>query len=215
MSSSDIRDAGDASPASEGPPTGEVTRLLGQCASGDHSAFERLVPLVYDDLRGIAHRRLRREREGHTLSTTALVHEAFLHLVDQATATWQDRAHFFAVASKVIRQVLIDYARSRGARKRGGGAIHIPLQDDLSGTEPGTVELLALDEALTALARYDPRLEQVVECRFFGGMSVRDTAAALDVSERTVERDWARAKAHLYRTLAAEPDAEEEARARE
>ncbi len=197
------------------PPAGEVTRLLGECTSGDRSAFERLVPLVYDDLRGIAHRRLRSEREGHTLSTTALVHEAYLHLVNQATATWQDRAHFFAVAATVIRQVLIDYARSRGARKRGGGAIHIPLRDELSGKEPRTVELLALDEALTNLARYDPRLEQVVECRFFGGMSVRDTAAALDVSERTVERDWARAKAHLYRTLAAEPDPEDEARARE
>jgi len=188
---------------------GDVTRLLGQCAAGDRSAFDRLVPLVYGDLRGIAHRRLRSEREGHTLSTTALVHEAYLHLVDQATATWQDRAHFFAVAATVIRQVLIDYARSRGAQKRGGGAVRIPLQEELAGEEPRTVELLALDEALTALARHDPRLEKVVECRFFGGMSVRDTAAALDISERTVERDWARAKAHLYGTLAAGLEPEE------
>ena len=185
---------------------GEVTRLLGECAGGDQEAFDRLIPLVYDDLRGIAHRRLRSERDGHTLGTTALVHEAYLHLVDQATATWQDRAHFFAVAAKVIRQVLIDYARSRDAQKRGGGAIRIPLSEDLAGTEPATVELLALDEALTELASHDPRLERVVECRFFGGMSVRETAAALGVSERTVERDWARAKAHLYRTLS-EPDA--------
>jgi len=190
-------------------PASEVTRLLGQCAEGDASAFQRLVPLVYDDLRGIAHRRLRNEREGHTLSTTALVNEAYLHLVDQATASWQDRAHFFAVAATVIRQVLIDYARSRGAQKRGGGAVRIPLQEELAGEEPRTVELLALNEALTALARHDPRLEQVVECRFFGGMSVRDTAAALDISERTVERDWARAKAHLYATLAAGLEPEE------
>jgi RNA polymerase sigma factor (TIGR02999 family) len=204
MTSSGPGDAGDARPVDDPPPTGEVTRLLGECASGDRSAFERLVPLVYDDLRGIAHRRLRSEREGHTLSTTALVHEAYLHLVDQATATWQDRAHFFAVAATVIRQVLIDYARSRGAQKRGGGAVRIPLRDELVGEEPRMVELLALEEALAALARYDSRLERVVECRFFGGMSARDTAAALDVSQRTVERDWARAKAHLYRTLASE-----------
>lgn len=197
------------------PPTGEVTRLLGECAAGNRGAFDRLVPLVYDDLRGIAHRRLQSEREGHTLGTTALVHEAYLHLVDQATATWQDRAHFFAIAATVIRQVLIDYARSRNAQKRGGGAVRIPLQEDLAGETPRTVELLALDEALTTLAGHDPRLERVVECRFFGGMSVRDTAAALEVSERTVERDWARAKAHLYRMLAPglEPDEGPEHRA--
>ncbi len=215
MTGPDQANADRESPAGEVSSAGDVTRLLGQCAEGDASAFDRLVPLVYDDLRGIAHRRLRNERQGHTLSTTALVNEAYLHLVDQATATWQDRAHFFAVAATVIRQVLIDYARSRGAQKRGGGAVRIPLREELAGEEPRTVELLALDEALTALARHDPRLEQVVECRFFGGMSVRDTAVALDVSERTVERDWSRAKAHLYRMLAAEPDPEDEARARE
>lgn len=187
---------------------GEVTRLLGECADGDRDAFDRLIPLVYDDLRGIAHRRLRNERGGHTLGTTALVHEAYLHLVDQATATWQDRAHFFAVAAKVIRQVLTDYARSRTAQKRGGGAIRVPLREELAGEEPATIELLELDEALTKLAAHDPRLERVVECRFFGGMSVRDTAAALDISQRTVERDWARAKAHLYSILAEGSDLE-------
>lgn len=184
----------------------EVTRLLGECSAGNRAAFDRLLPLVYDDLRGIAHRRLRGEATGHTLSTTALVHEAYLHLVDQATATWQDRAHFFAVAAKVIRQVLIDYARSRLAQKRGGGAMVVPLREELSGREPRTIELLELEEALLALARHDARLERVVECRFFGGMSVRDTALTLEVSERTVERDWARAKAYLYQALAGERD---------
>jgi RNA polymerase sigma factor (TIGR02999 family) len=186
------------------PPEGEVTRLLTECAAGNRGAFARLVPLVYDDLRGIAHQRLRNEREGHTLSTTALVHEAYLHLVDQATATWQDRAHFFAVASKVIRQVLIDYARWSGAQKRGGGAIRVPLSERMLVEKSDTVDFLALDEALTALADHDPRLEQVVECRFFGGMSVGDTAVALGVSERTVARDWATAKAYLFRALSEE-----------
>jgi RNA polymerase sigma factor (TIGR02999 family) len=181
---------------------GEVTRLLGECAEGDRAAFDRLIPLVYEDLRGIAHRRLRSEREGHTLSTTALVHEAYLHLVDQATATWQDRAHFFAVAGRMIRHVLTDYARRRLAQKRGGDAIHVPLREDLVGTASATVDLLTLDDALAALAQHDSRLERVVECRFFGGMEVRDTAEALGVSERTVERDWARAKAYLYKALA-------------
>ncbi len=183
-------------------PTDQVTRLLGECSAGDRAAFDRLIPLVYDDLHSIAHRRLLSERAGHTLDTTALVHEAYLHLVDQATATWQDRAHFFAVAAKVIRQVLTDYARARAAQKRGGGAVHVPLREELAGHEPATIELLALDEALRALARHDPRLERIVECRFFGGMGIRDTAAVLAVSERTVERDWARAKAYLYRSLA-------------
>lgn len=210
MSSSDHREAGDESDVPDRAQAGDVTRLLGECAEGDRSAFDRLIPLVYDDLRGIAHRRLRRERDGHTLGTTALVHEAYVRLVDQATATWQDRAHFFAVAARVIRQVLIDYARGRSALKRGGGAVRIPLREDLAGEEPRTVDLLSLDEALRALARHDVRLEQVVECRFFGGMNVRDTATALGVSERTVERDWARAKAHLYRTLAPAPDREGE-----
>lgn len=180
---------------------GHVTRLLATCAEGDRDAFERLIPLVYDDLRRIAHRRLALERAGHTLSTTAVVHEAYLQLVNQATATWRDRAHFFAVASTVIRHVLVDYARARNAEKRGGGALRIPLRQDLDGQEPDTVELLALEQALSELARRDPRLERVVECRFFGGMTMKDTAEAIGVSLRTAERDWTRAKAYLYRRL--------------
>jgi RNA polymerase sigma factor (TIGR02999 family) len=184
---------------------GEVTQLLSECSRGESDAFDRLIPLVYEDLRRIAHKRLRAERAGHTLGTTAVVHEAYLQLVDQATATWRDRAHFFAVAARVIRHVLVDYARRRGAQKRGGGALRLPLREELTGSDPQTVELLALEQALNRLARYDPRLERVVECRFFGGMTMEDTATALGVSQRTAERDWTRAKAYLYQALGA-PD---------
>jgi RNA polymerase sigma factor (TIGR02999 family) len=157
----------------EGPvPKGDVTVLLSECSNGDETAFERLIPLVYEDLRRIAHRRLTAERADHTLSTTAVVHEAYLQLVNQATATWRDRAHFFAVAARVIRHVLIDYARRRGAAKRGGGQVHLTLEEELAGETPRTIELLALEEALTRLAKLDPRLERIVECRFFGGMTM-------------------------------------------
>lgn len=183
------------------PVVGEVTRLLGESSNGSSSAFDEIIQLVYDDLRGIAHRRLRSERVDHTLNTTAVVHEAYLQLVDQADADWRNRAHFFAVASKVIRNVLVDYARARGAKKRGGDVVRIPLREDLQGSEPRTVEFLALDQALTRLANHDERLERIVECRFFGGMTLEESAEALRLSVRTVERDWARAKAYLYRAL--------------
>lgn len=188
--------------------SGQVTALLSACSEGDTSAFDRLVPLVYDDLRRIAHRQLRTERSGHTLNTTAVVHEAYLQLVNQATATWRDRAHFFAVAARVIRHVLIDYARRRSTVKRGGNPIRVPLREDLTGEKPQTIELLALDEALGDLSRHDPRLERVVECRFFGGMTMEDTATALGIGLRTAERDWARARAYLYRSLSEGADAE-------
>lgn len=175
--------------------------LLQQSANGDREAFDRLIPLVYGDLKGIARRRLRDERDEHTLDTTDIVHEAYLQLVPQATATWQDRVHFFAVAARVIRHVLIDYARHRGAEKRGGSAIKVPLREDLQGEGERTVELLALDEALESLSEKDPRLRDVVECRFFAGMTMKETAEALDVSKRTAERDWTRARTYLYRAL--------------
>ena len=160
------------------------------------------MPLVYDDLRRIAHRRLQSERTDHTLDTTAVVHEAYLALVEQATATWNDRAHFFAVAARVIRHVLIDHARRRGAQKRGGGEVRVPLQEDLVSIQTApNIDLVALDAALAELGERDPRLERVVECRFFGGMTVQETAAALDTSVRTVERDWTRARAYLYQAL--------------
>jgi RNA polymerase sigma factor (TIGR02999 family) len=182
-------------------PKDQITELLRACSNGDSEAFDRLIPLVYDDLRAIAHNRLSFERSDHTLSTTVIVHEAYLNLVDQATATWRDRAHFFAVSSKVIRNVLIDYARERKAAKRGGGAIHLPLLEDLKGNGPRTMELLALDEALARLGERDERLERVVECRFYGGFSMQETAEALGISLRTAERDWRRARAYLYQSL--------------
>lgn len=190
------------------PREGQLTRLLASCSAGDEDAFDRLIPLVYADLKGIAHRRLRSERAGHTLDTTAVVHEAYVQLVNQATATWRDRAHFFAVASRVIRHVLIDYARRRNAEKRGGGRFQVPLREAMTGEEPKTVDLVALDVALTELADRDERMAKVVECRFFGGMTMAETAAAVGVSLRTAERDWTRARAHLYRTLNENPDDE-------
>jgi len=188
-------------PENPADPRGEVTRLLCECGEGNRAAFDELIPLVYDDLRRIAHRRLRDERGGHTSSTTAVVHEAYLQLVHQADATWRDRAHFFAVAAKVIRNVLTDYARRHRAQKRGGTTIQVPLREDMAGEEPHTIELLVLEEALDALAQLDPRLEDVVECRFYGGMNMRDTATAMGISLRTAERDWRRAKAYLLQAL--------------
>lgn len=190
---------------SPGVASRNVTRLLEAHADGDPDALDQLIPLVYDHLRRIAHDRLRGERGSHTLNTTALVHEAYLRLVDVSDPDWKGRGHFFAVSSKIIRNVLTDYARRRRADKRGGGAIRVPLSDELdadrSGSGQSAVDLLALDEALSALARRDARLERVVECRFFGGLTVRETADVLGVSVRTVERDWTRAKAYLYQML--------------
>lgn len=183
-----------------------ITRLLRKGARGDEEALDQLLPLVYDDLRRIAHNRLRSERARHTLNTTALVHEAYLRLVGQTRIDWVDRAHFFAVASRIMRRVLVDYARRRQADKRGGDAVRVPLEERMTSVEPRFDDLLALDEALTALTERDERLGRVVECRFFGGMTVEETAQALDVSERTVARDWDRAKTYLYDALA--PDEE-------
>lgn len=183
------------------PRSSEITELLNACSNGEREAFDRLIPLVYEDLRAIAHNRLARERPDHTLNTTGIVHEAYIRLVPQATATWRDRAHFFAVSSKVIRDLLIDHAREHKATKRGGGAVHLPISDELQGKEPRTVELLALDDALSKLGEMDARLERVVECRFFGGLTMEETAEATGTSLRTVEREWRRARAYLYRAL--------------
>lgn len=180
---------------------GRVTRLLRRWRDGDTDALDRLLPLVYDDLRRIARRHLGGERPGHTLNTTALVNESYLNLVSGEGPDGRDRAQFFALASRVMRNVLVDYARRRRARKRGGDRVRITLEPGLASVEPPVDDLLALDEALEWLGERNGRLARVVECRFFGGMTVAETAEALEVSTRTVERDWARARAHLHRFL--------------
>ncbi|MFW6083632.1 MAG: sigma-70 family RNA polymerase sigma factor [Gemmatimonadota bacterium] len=196
--------AGEAAAERDSGPS-EITRLLEECGSGNRDAFQRLIPFVYDDLRGIAHRRLQAEQRGHTLDTTAVVHEAYLRLAENPESTWQDRAHFFAVCARVIRHVLVDYARRRGAAKRGGHAVHVPLRDELTGRPPRIDTLLSLEQALASLERHDERMTRVVECRYFAGLTVEETAEALGSSRRTVERDWTRAKAYLYWAMEGDP----------
>ena len=175
-----------------------MTRLLEAAVAGDSDALERLVPLMYEDLRRVARRQLDREGGGHTLETTALVHEAYLKLAGGGTLSATSRAHFLAIAARAMRQVLVDYARRRKAAKRGGGVISVTLGDEPTPVDASAEDLLALDEALQQL---DPRQRQVIECRFFGGMEEKDIAAALNVSERTVRRDWVKARAWLYQAL--------------
>lgn len=183
---------------------GDVTALLEAVVAGDPDALDRLVPLVYQSLHEIAHHHRRSERPEHTLNTTAIVHEAYLRLAGSSSPSWRDRAHFLAVSSRVIRHVLIDYERRRMADKRGGDVVRVPLDEHLAADTAGpdaAVEFLALDTALQELAKHEPRLERVVECRFFGGLTGGETAEVLGISERTVERDWARARAYLRRAL--------------
>ncbi len=178
-----------------------VTELLLAWSGGDDSALERLMPAVHAELRRLARREMRRERPGHTLQTTALVNEAYLRLVDMAGMAWNDRVHFFAVSARLMRRILVDHARSRLYQKRGGGATVVPFDEGLTvAADPG-VDLVALDDALAALATLDPRKSQVVELRFFGGLSVDETATALHVSTGTVMRDWRLAKAWLLKQL--------------
>lgn len=180
---------------------GEVTLLIDRWSSGDEEAFDRLVDLVYDDLRRIAHAQLRRSGPDHTLDTTGLVHEAYLKLARVEDPHSRNRAQFFAFFSRAMRRILIDYARARGAEKRGGTRVRVPLTEDLAAVRAQALNVLVVDEALDFLTERDPRLARVVECRFFGGLTVSETAAALETSDRTVERDWARARAFLYRAL--------------
>jgi RNA polymerase sigma factor (TIGR02999 family) len=177
---------------------GEVTRLLEAAVGGDQDALDRLVPLVYDDLRRLAHRQLGREGRGHTLQTTGLVHEAYLKLAGGAGVGAANRAHFLAIAARAMRQVLVDYARRRKAEKRGGGIVNVTLNDGDHGMDVSSDDLLALDDVLGQL---EPRQRQVVELRFFGGLEEKDIAEALGVSERTIRRDWVKARAWLYRAL--------------
>ena len=183
-----------------------VTELLLEWKQGDSGALDKLTPLVYDELRRIAHRYVQRERDGHTLETTALVNEAYLRLVGGQHIEWQNRAHFFAVTAQVMRHVLIDHARRRHYAKRGGEAQQVSLEDASGMSHQRAAELVALDEALDELAKLDPRKGRVVELRYFGGLSLEETADVLEVSPMTVRRDWRAAKAWLYRALKGNED---------
>jgi RNA polymerase sigma-70 factor, ECF subfamily len=186
-----------ASPAAQD----DVTRLLRAWGAGDESALEQLMPLVYEELRRLAHRYMAGEQPGQTLQTTALVHELYLRLVDVKKVDWQDRAHFYALCARLMRRILIDFARSRTYQKRGGGATHVQLDEALTVSAVAGSELLAVDDALQRLSAVDARKSQVVELRFFGGLTVEETAIALKVSPETVMRDWRLAKAWLLREL--------------
>ena len=179
----------------------EITELLISWGNGDHAALDQLIPLVFADLKEIAHRRLRSERQGHTLQTTALVNEVYLKLVNERDMQWQNRAHFFAVAARLIRNILVDYARTKNYAKRGGGAVHVTLDEAVMMADERATDVLSLDEALQALAAVDERKCKVAELRFFAGLSVEETAEVLKISPETVTRDWRMAKAWLRKEL--------------
>jgi RNA polymerase sigma factor (TIGR02999 family) len=184
---------------------GELTELLRAYAAGDAAAFDRLVPLVYDDLRRVARRQLRRGSRGAVLDTTALVHEVWFKLSDGGAVAWQDRGHFLAVSARAMRQVIVDEARRRNAGKRGGGQVDAVLDEARVASAGDALQVLAIDQALDRLAARSPRLAQVVECRFFAGLGEEETAEALGVSLRTVQREWTRARAWLREDLAGPP----------
>jgi RNA polymerase sigma factor (TIGR02999 family) len=186
-----------------------VSQVLEDMKKGDNRAADKLLPLVYDEFRALARHYLAQERANHTLQPTALVHEAYMKLVDQTRVDWQGRSHFFAVAAQAMRRILVDHARSRQRDKRGGGRARVILDDDVALSPQKDEDVLALDESLQRLAKLDPRQAKVVELRFFGGMSVEEVAQALGVSKRTVEGDWTFARAWLSRELrGAEPTPE-------
>ena len=183
------------------PESQEVTGLLQAWGQGDEAALQKLVPLVYDQLHGAARRYMAGERPGRTLQTTALIHETYLRLVNVRRVKWQNRAHFFAICAQLMRRILVDFARSRGYQKRGGGAQRVDLDEALMLSSEPEANLVALDEALGRLAEVDQRKSRVVELRFFGGLSVKETAEVLQVSGDTVVRDWKLAKVWLLRDL--------------
>ncbi|MGH7567611.1 MAG: sigma-70 family RNA polymerase sigma factor [Gemmatimonadales bacterium] len=184
----------------------DITGLLRELSQGRPDVLDRLMPIVYDELRRIAHAQLRRERPGHTLSTTGLVHEAYLKLIDVHQVEWRDRAHFYAMAARLMRRILIDNARAKKREKRGGGAVHVPLAEALDvPVSAAADDLLALDEALARLEAQNERQCRVVECRCFAGLSLEETAAALGISVATVKRDWTFSRAWLNRELARPP----------
>jgi RNA polymerase sigma factor (TIGR02999 family) len=188
-------------------PPSDATDLLLAWSNGDDSAFDKLVPLVYKELRVLAQRYIRHERPDHTLRATALVNEAYLRLIDVNRIQWQNRAHFLAFAAQTMRRILVEFARNRHRQKRGGDAIRVTLDDALGMAEEKQADLVALNDALTALASFDARMSQMVELRFFGGLSVQETADVLKVSPETVMRDWKTARVWLLRELSRETPA--------
>jgi len=183
------------------PSTDDVTRLLLDWSKGDRSALEKLMPVVYDELRRMAKQYMRRERPGHTLESTALVNEAYLKLVDCSRVGWQNRAHFFAVAAQLMRRILIDHARSRNYAKRGGGIRKVSLDEAAILSEERAEDLIAIDDALIELQAVDERKSKIVELRFFGGLNLDETAEVLGISSPTVQREWRKAKAWLYKRV--------------
>ena len=186
------------------PPTHAITQWLTDWSNGDLSALEKLTPLVYGELHRVAQAYMRGERVGHSLQTTALVNEAYLRLIEADRHTWENRVHFYAVAAKLMRHILVDFARSRDRIKRGGGLEQVSLDEALTMTVDHTSELLNLDEALTALARLDERQSRIVELRFFGGLTEAEIAQVMKVSERTIQSDWRLARSWLLRELSGE-----------
>jgi len=181
----------------------QITQLLKDWGNGNETARDQLMPLVYEELHRMAHRYMRKERPGHTLQTSALVHEAYVRLVDQTDVEWQNRAHFYGIAAQMMRRILVDHARSRQYAKRGGDARPVSLDEVAIVSEERTAEVIALDEALAGLAVIDQRKSQIVELRFFGGLSIEETAGVLAVSPGTIMRDWTLAKAWLRREMGA------------
>ena len=182
-------------------PSNEITELLIAWSGGDKKALDELMHIVYDELHRLAHHHLAKERQDHTLQTTALVNEAYMKLVDQKRVKWQNRSHFFALSSQLMRRILVDYARSRQYAKRGGGVSALPLNEALIVTPERAAEMIALDDALTELAKHDERKARIVELRFFAGMNIDETSELLGVSPGTVMKDWTLAKAWLQREM--------------
>jgi len=180
----------------------DVTLILKKATDGDTSAVDQLLPLVYDELRALAQDYLLRERPDHTLQATALVHEAYIRLIKQEDVEWKSRAHFFAVAAQAIRRILVDHARTHGRQKRGGGCRRVELTEDVAESPQTSVDLVALDEALKELGRLDSRQARIVELRYFGGLTLKEVAEVIGVSQRTVDGDWAMARAWLRRAIA-------------
>src|SRR5438874_2713865 len=186
----------------------EITQLLMNWSQGDKAALDQLVPLVYPELRRLAKRRMAREDPAHTLQTSALINEAYLKLVDQQNVPWQNRAHFFAVAAQVMRHILIDHARKHAYAKRGAGTQHVPMDEAAIVQKERAAQLVALDEALSALAVLDPRRSEIIELRFFGGLSAEEIGEVMKISPSTVQREWRAAKAWLHHTMTAQTNPE-------